>query len=55
MKSEETSFGGRRESQSNCMLIESDSCHCVSMTLQRYEIGEGAFGTFAHLRGLSCT
>ena len=25
------------------------------MTLQRYEIGEGAFGTFAHLRVLSCT
>ena len=25
------------------------------MTMQRYEIGEGAFGTFAHLRGLSCT
>ena len=39
----------------NCMLIESDSYHCVSMTLQRYEISKEAFGTFAHLRELSCT
>ena len=44
-----------KSEDSNSMLIESDSYHCVSMTMQRYEIGEGAFGTFAHLRGLSCT
>ena len=38
-----------KSKESNCMPIGFYSYHCVSMTMQRYDIGEGAFMTFYDL------